>query len=180
MTLKIGLRVGNCTKLLICCLVLAGMAFAQTQIATVTSDSPFQLRGAGITPGQGVPSWPVMPGDTMQAGKTPLTITFPDGSTVVLAAGATAKADLAGQTPVFQLECGSAHYTLKTLSSPKLMKANHTVTPKDVVGDLTVVDCKLPVGWWTLGHTVAVVGGGAAATGLAVGIVETRPVSSSK
>lgn len=167
------------SKFLATCLVISSLAFAQTQIATITSDSPFQLRGADITPGQGVPSWPAMPGDTLQAGQTPLTITFQDGSTLVLAPGTTAKVDLAGNTPVFQLECGSAHYTEKTLSSVKLMQASRTVTPKDLVGDL-MVDCKKPGGWWTPGHTAAVVGGSAGAIGLAVGILETRTVSPSK
>jgi len=169
MILKIGLLTG---------LLLASMAFAETQIATVTSDSPFQLRGVAITPGQGVPSWPVMPGDLIQAGQTPLTITFQDGSTGVLAPGVSAKVGLAGKTPVFQLECGSAHYTLKTLSSVNLMQANSAVTPKDLVGDLTV-DCKKPAGFWTTGH-IAAVAGGAAAAGLAVGLVEARAISKSK
>src|SRR5579862_8661728 len=101
-------------------MAVAVAVLAQTQVATITSDSPFQLRGASVTPGQGIPSWPVMPGDTIQAGQTPLTLTFSDGSTIVLSPGATAKVDLAGKTPVFQLEKGTAHYSLKTLSSVKL------------------------------------------------------------
>ena len=41
---------------------MAALVFAQTQIASVTSDGPFQLRGVQVVPGQGVPSWPAMPG----------------------------------------------------------------------------------------------------------------------
>jgi hypothetical protein len=160
--------------------VLAIVAWAQTQVATITSDGPFQLRGANVAPEQGVPSWPVMPGDTIQAGDKPLTVTFEDGSQIVLAPGSSARVDLSGKTPVFQLETGSAHYSLKALDSVKLMAVNNTVTPKDLAGILQVGGQKDSTGWWTAGHTTAVLVGSGAAAGLAVGIVKTRPVSSSK
>ncbi len=160
-------------------LVLAVLVLAQTQVATITSDSPFQLRGAGVTPGQGVPSWPVLPGDTIQAGETPLTITFQDGSTLILAPGASAKVDLVGKTAQFQLETGSAHYVLKTLSAVTLQQGNTTVTPKDLVGDLIASGKKPPAGWWTTGHTLAVIGGSAGAAGLAVGVLEATKASKS-
>jgi hypothetical protein len=156
---------------------LAVLVVAQTQVATITSDSPFQLRGVGVTPGQGVPSWPVMPGDTIQAGQMPLTLTFSDGSTIILSPGGTAKVDLAGKTPVFKLESGSAHYMLKTLSSVKLEQLKATVNPKDVVGDLVIGNDKLPAGWWTTGHTLAVIGGAAGATALGVGIAKGKSAS---
>ena len=123
---------------------LAVVVAAQTQIATITSESAFQLRGVGVTPGQGVPSWPVMPGDTILAGQSPLTLTFSDGSTIILSPGGTAKVDLAGKTPVFKLESGSANYMLKTISSVKLEQLKATVNPKDVIGDLTIGSDKLP------------------------------------
>lgn len=157
------------SKLVIGVLVGLSMVLAQTQIATITSDGPFQLRGAGVAPGQGIPSWPALPGDTIQAGQTPLTITFPDGSTIILAPGATAKLDLAGQMPVFQLESGGAHYSLKSLSSVKLVQLKSTINPKDLIGDLVIGSDKLPTGWWTPLHATAVVAaaGGAAAFGIA-------------
>jgi len=156
---------------------MAVAVLAQTQVATITSDSPFQLRGASVTPGQGVPSWPVMPGDAIRAGQTPLTLTFPDGSTIVLAPGATAEVDLSGATPVFRLESGSAHYTLKTHSSVILEERKTTISPKDLVGDLAIGSDKLPAGWWTTGHTLAVVGGAAGATALGIGLAKGRPSS---
>ena len=73
---------------------------AATQIATITSDGPFQLRGASIATGQGVPSWPAIPNDIIQVGQTPLTVTFLDGSTTILSPGAKAKLDLSDKTPV--------------------------------------------------------------------------------
>jgi hypothetical protein len=153
------------------------VALAQTQVATITSDSPFQLRGAGITPGQGVPSWPVMPGDIIQAGSTPLTLTFPDGSTIILSPGAKAKVDLSGKTPVFQLQSGEAHYSLKTLASVKLEQLKATVNPKDLIGDLVIGSDKLPAGWWTPLHTGLVLAGAAGATALAVGVAKGKPTS---
>ena len=150
---------------------------AQTQIATITSDSAFQLRGAGVTPGQGVPSWPVLPGDTIQAGQTPLTLTFSDGSTIVLSPGATAKVDLLGKTPVFRLESGSAHYALKTLSSVKLMQLKAAINPTDLIGDLVVGSEKLPVGWWTTGHTTLVIAGAGGAAAAGFGIAAAKATS---
>ena len=173
-------------RLAVAIVVVAVIGFAQTQVATITSDGPFQLRGANVTPDQGVPSWPVMPGDTIQAGDKPLTITFEDGSQIVLAPGSSAKVDLSGKTPVFQLETGSAHYSLKALDSVKLMTVDKPVTPKDLAGILQIGgpknpgDQKDPAGWWTTGHTTAVLVGSGAAAGLAIGIVKTRPVSPSK
>lgn len=153
------------------------VVLAQTQIATITSDSSFQLRGAGVNPGQGVPSWPVMPGDTMQAGSTPLTLTFSDGSTIILSPGAKAKVDLSGKTPVFELQSGEAHYSLKTLASVKLEQLKTAVAPKDLVGDLSIGSSKLAAGWWTTGHTLAVIGGSAGAAALAVGVAKGKSPS---
>jgi len=148
------------------------VVLAQTQVATITSESSFQLRGAGVNPGQGVPSWPAMPGDTIQAGQTPLTLTFADGSTIVLSPGGKAKVDLSGKAPVFQLQSGEAHYSLKTLSSVKLEQLKASVNPKDLVGDLSIGSSKLAAGWWTTGHTLAVIGGSAGAAALAVGVAK--------
>src|SRR6266700_2631193 len=169
------------SKLPVTVMILVLVAFAQTQVATITSDSPFQLRGADVTPGQGVPSWPVMPGDAIQAGETPLTITFQDGSTVVLAPGSSAKVDLSGKTPVFQLENGSAHYSLKSTNAVKLMELKTLVMPSYLAGDLQTSNgsSKLASGWWTTGHTIAVIGGSAGAAGLAVGVVQAAKVSKS-
>ncbi len=58
--------------------LLAATAWAQTQVATVTSSATFTLRGAGITPGQGIPMWPVLAGDDVKAGSTLTIVTFPD------------------------------------------------------------------------------------------------------
>lgn len=153
---------------------VAMFAGGQTQIATVTSDSPFQLRGAGITPGQGVPSWPVLPGDLITAGQTPVSLVFADGSTIILAPGAVAKVSLSHKKPVFELESGAAHYTLITKSSVELVTLKTTVVPTDLVGDLQIGSQHLPTSWWTTGHTTLVLSAAGAAAGLGVGVAASN------
>jgi hypothetical protein len=160
-------------KALIFSITLVTAARAQAPVATVTSSGPFELRGANVTPGQGVPSWPGLAGDTIKAGNTPVTVTFPDGSTILLNPGSSAKLGLSGQTPVFQLTSGSASYSLKTLTAVKLMAAAKVVTPSDMAGLLELGGSNLPkAGFWTAGHTTAVLLGAGAATGLGVGIAK--------
>jgi hypothetical protein len=66
-----------------CCVLAAVVGWGQNQVATVTSYTPFTLRGAAI-PGQGVPMWPVLAGDTVKAGNALTNMTFPDGSVLTL------------------------------------------------------------------------------------------------
>ena len=153
-------------------LLASVLAVAQTQVATVNSDSRFRLRGAYINPGGGVPSWPVLAGDEIKAGPTPVTLTFPDGSTVILAPDSTAIVNVDAQMPVFGLEDGAAHYSLKTLTSVRLKNRRTVVAATDLTGDLQTDKKKRSAGWWTPGHTGAVVGGSAAAAGLGVGIAK--------
>lgn len=167
-------------KWLTAALLLSLVAFAQTQIAVVTSDSPFRLRGAKVNPNQGVPSWPVMPGDGIQAGTNPLSVIFPDGSVIVLAPGATAKVYLTGQTATFELLGGTAHYTLKTKTSIKLVENGQDFPVDALVGDLQVGTSKPTSGWWTTGHTTAVLVGAGGVAALGVGLSKGPPVSPTK
>ena len=147
-------------------LAAAFVLCAQDQVATVTSTASFQLRGANVTTDQGVPSWPVMPGDAIEAGKAPVVISFAGGSSVTLNPGSSAKITMSGQTPVFQLECGTARYSLSALSAVKL---NDPVSPPKLSSVYSLA-CNKPAGWWTTGHTALVLGGAAGAAGLAFGI----------
>jgi ferric-dicitrate binding protein FerR (iron transport regulator) len=63
--------------------LVAGCAFAATPVASIKSSSDFQLSGVSVT-AAGVPSWPIMAGDTVVAGTTAATIRFTDGSMVTL------------------------------------------------------------------------------------------------
>jgi hypothetical protein len=162
-------------------LVIVATVWAQSQVATVTSTSPFTLRGAAITPGQGVPTYPVLAGDTIKAGNTVTILTFPDGSVVTLEPGAEAMIEVSPTgTPIVKLLSGSAQYSLKSTSAVQLIVANKTVTPKDLVGVLTTGGG----GFWTAGHTALVVVGAGAAAGLGVGISQATnggtPVSPSR
>jgi hypothetical protein len=162
-----------------CTVFLAVAARAQTQVATVTSSAPFTLRDAGITPGQGVPMWPVLAGDVVKAGNTLAIVTFPDGSVVMLAPGSEGKIDFVNGKRVFQLLGGTARYSLKSTVAVQLMEASQTVTPTDLLGTLTLGGNKAAAaglaggGFWTAGHIAAVVVVGAAtAAGLGFAVSE--------
>lgn len=166
-------------RLWVICISLLAFAvtmLAQGQIATVTSSSSFQLGGATVTPGQGVPSWPITSGDTIKAGSSPVTITFPDGSTITLTPGSQATLTLQGTMPVFNLQSGTAQYDLKTTSSVRLEALSSAVTPKtpagrtEPAGSYSIRGNKVVAGFWTAGHTAAVLGGAGAAAGLGVGL----------
>lgn len=152
-------------------LTLASCLCAGVQVATVTSTAPFQLRGAQVTTNQGVPSWPALQNDTIQAGSAPVSFAFADGSVITLDPGASARVELSGQTPVFRLLCGTAHYTLKGLTALKLMAQNDVVTPTQLTAAYSTGSCKPPAaGWWTTTRTLLILGGAAAAAGLGLGI----------
>jgi hypothetical protein len=118
--------------------VLASGSWGQNQVATASSSAPFELRGAAVNPGQGVPAWPVMPGDEMIAGDGPVTVTFPEGSTVTLGVASKARINMSGQTPEFDLESGSAQFSLKTLSSVILAHNGKAISPENLTGDFAV------------------------------------------
>jgi hypothetical protein len=161
-------------------LLAAAVASAQNQVATVTSSAPFTLRGATVTPGQGVPTWPILPGDELKAGSALTIVSFPDGSVLTLSPGADAKIDVANGKPMFQLLCGKANHVLKSASAVELMAGNQVITPKGMSGALSVAHCSGAPGGtntagggsWAAGRTAAVVVGVGAAVGLPIGIYE--------
>jgi ferric-dicitrate binding protein FerR (iron transport regulator) len=63
--------------------LLAAPAFAATPVASITSSADFELSGVGVTVA-GVPSWPLMAGDTVVAGTSAARIRFVDGTLVTL------------------------------------------------------------------------------------------------
>lgn len=161
--------------------ITAGLAaWAQTQVGTITSSAPFRLRGAAVTPGEGVPSWPLLPGDTVKAGEALTILTFSDGSVVSLEPGTEGNVDLSAGTPLFQLANGTVTYSLKTRTAVKLLSGDRTVNPSALTGSYSRNSSR-PIsgaaapggngGFWTPAHTVLVVGAGAAAaTGIALGV----------
>lgn len=162
------------TVLGVLAITFASVSFtnAQDQIATVTSNAKFQLRGAAITPGQGVPTWPVLAGDNIKAGTAPTLVTFTDGSVLVLDAASVAAVEVANDTPVFRLLKGSARYSLKSLTSVELLATDQRVNVSSLTGSYSIGSQKQTGGFWTPVHTAAVVGGAAAVgtvTALGVG-----------
>jgi ferric-dicitrate binding protein FerR (iron transport regulator) len=61
----------------------AASAFAATPVASIVSSTDFQLSGANVI-AAGVPSWPLMAGDTVVAGTSTARIRFVDGTVVTL------------------------------------------------------------------------------------------------
>jgi hypothetical protein len=150
-------------KILLVTALVAAICLGQSQVATVSSASAFTLRGATVNPGQGVPSWPVLAGDTIKAGTSPVTLTFPDGSMITLDPGSEATVDLSGPTPVFRLRKGAAHYSLTTLTSVQIISGNQGVTVSNLIGTVVLEGAK------RTGAIIAIAGAGAAA-GLGVGV----------
>ena len=142
--------------------------WGQSALATVTSAGQFQLRDAVITPGLGVPSWPVLAGDTIKAGNAITVITFQDGSVIVLDPGAQGTVDVSDGISVFRLTMGSARHSLKSLTSVKLIAGDKLVTPRSVTGSYSQ---SAGSGFWTPGNVGLAVGVGAAtAAGLGVAV----------
>jgi ferric-dicitrate binding protein FerR (iron transport regulator) len=151
-------------------LVVLALASAQSQIATVTSGGPFELRGAKITPGLGVSAWPVMEGDVIKSGSSFVTVTLRDGSVITLNPGAEIRIDMSGSTPVIQLLNGTLSYSLKTTDSIQLMVRGQPIPLTAVSGTYTFPRATSSTSWWTTRHTVLVVAGVGAAAGLGAGI----------
>jgi hypothetical protein len=164
--------------------LMAATVWAQTQVATVTSSTAFTLRGAAITPGQGVPMWPVLAGDDVTAGNAITIVTFPDGSVITLAPGAAGKFGLVNGQPSFELAGGTAHYSLKSKKAVVMIVGGQTVALTNETGTLPLSAAK-GGGFWTAGHIAAVaIVGGAAAAGAGVAASDATgggaPVSPSK
>ena len=149
------------------------------QIATVTSTAPFTLRGASVNPTQGVPTFPIMAGDTIQAGNAPTVIAFPDGSMVTLDPNSQGRVEVINGRPVFRLTSGRAEYTLANLTAVGLAELNNTVTPTQLTGVLQIGNQRSGGGFWTTPKvTVAALGAAGLAAGLGIGL--TRGAAAGK
>lgn len=63
------------TRLLIVAVGCAGCVLAQKPVATISSGENFEVNGVRV-PVAGMPSWPVMAGDTISTGNAPAVISF--------------------------------------------------------------------------------------------------------
>jgi len=70
-------------RLTVLAVFVVSTALAAAPVASVTSPSDFQLSGSNVVVA-GVPSWPIMAGDTVVAGTSAARIRFVDGTVVNL------------------------------------------------------------------------------------------------
>ncbi len=160
---------------LILLMAVMGLAYAQgAKVATATATAPFKLKGAEVNPA-GVPSWPVMAGDAIEAGKAPVTLTFEDGTKVALSPGAKGRVEMQSGKAVFVLTDGEALYDMKGLDSVKLMALDKQVKPPATRGTYCV-GCtgKAAAGtFWTAKNTALVLAAGAGA-GVGLGVAAAQ------
>jgi hypothetical protein len=145
-------------------------ALAQTQLGTVTSTTPFELRGAHVNPAPGVPNWPVVAGDALQAGDAPLMLTLPDGSTVIVAPRVRVTLGEMSNGPLIRLESGSLHYSLQR--DPNQINFYCKDDKKNISNRTGDLDCgqKIAAAWWW-------VAGAGGATAIAAALVNGPAVS---
>jgi hypothetical protein len=143
---------------------------ASSEVAIVTSTAPFQLRGVSVATNEGVPSWPVMSGDIIQAGNAPVMLVFGDRSSIILDPETSARVELSGQTPVFRLVCGGAYYSLKGFTALKLMAQNDPFIASQLTGAYSVCNGRPASGWRTPDPTTLILAKAGLTAGLGMGI----------
>jgi hypothetical protein len=163
-------------------LAVAGMAQGQ-KVATASSTGPFALRGGVVNP-EGVPSWPVMAGDEVAAQGVPVTLTFEDGSRIVLAPGSRGRIEQGAQgRPVFRLMAGEAWYDLRELSSVDLYALNRRVSAPAFRGNYSLGGAqRAATTFWTARNVALALGaaGGVAATTVWIANSTPEPLSPSR
>jgi len=159
------------------------VVFAQTQVGTVTSSAPFTLRGNGVTPGGGVPNWPLMAGDNFASGSAIVTVEFKDCGTIQLAPNSKGKVEFENGKPVFRLTDGAAKYDLKKQGCAALFALNQPVNPSALSGGYNLggqaAAAAAKAAGWTATKTILVVGAAGAAGGIAAGVAAANSEPSS-
>jgi len=107
-------------------LLAASSAFAAAPVASVMSSSDFQLRGVSVNTA-GVPSWPVLAGDTVTAGTGSATIRFMDGTMVTLAPGSKVAVQEKKNDVSLRLVNGFMSFTLAPSSALSVYSGNTLV-----------------------------------------------------
>lgn len=94
---------------LIAASVLAAIVSAAGPVGSVSSLSALTLRGARV-PVEGVPNWPLMVGDELTAGASIATVTFKDGSRVILSENTRVRVEEVDGRPTVRLLSGSLEF----------------------------------------------------------------------
>ncbi len=102
-------------------------SFAAAPVGTVTSESPFQLGGAGVRT-DGVPSWPLVPGEAVTAGAKNVVIRLKDGTRVNLRAQSRAVVEERAGGLSFRLLSGSMSVLAGAASTTLIFKNTEQVT----------------------------------------------------
>ena len=99
---------------------------AATPVASVSSASNFELSGAGVV-AAGVPSWPLMVGDTVVAGTSAARIRFVDGTVVTLGPRSKVAVQEKSNDLSLRLVNGFMMFTLGPASSMSVYSGNTLV-----------------------------------------------------
>lgn len=111
-------------KLLGAVLIGAAVLCAAAPVGSISSPESFLLRGAGV-PVAGIPNWLLLPGDNVATLSSAATITFKDGTHVILLKDSSARVDEAAGSVTLHLITGSMQ-VLPTGTSSVLFYVNDT------------------------------------------------------
>lgn len=123
-------------------LAASSILSAGAPVASATSSAPFQIQGSQVGT-EGVPTWPVMAGDEISAGATPVTLNFKDGSRLTLQKDSKAKVEWKNEAIVLNVIAGAvmvaaltklSHVQVAAQSQPVAVTPGQTVpaTPTPV------------------------------------------------
>jgi len=105
---------------------LSAMAFAAEPIGTASSSSAFELNGVA-TRSDGISSWPVMPGDEVRSGISPVVIRFQDGSRMSISEQSRVKLVQNGDAIDVNLTGGEAYFNLAAQSPLRVYNSGRQV-----------------------------------------------------
>jgi hypothetical protein len=120
-------------KLLMALVTVFGAARAAQPIASITSASSFELRGHTVNV-DGVPTWPIAPGDDVATGADSATVQLRDGSRVVLLQGSRLRVDFKDNTVQLLLLSGSLR--MGSVIGPKVAVYSQGSLVKPVSGSI--------------------------------------------
>jgi FecR-like protein len=110
-------------------LLLGVPGFAASPVGTISSSSPFLLRGASV-PVAGVPSWPVAAGDEFATDVGPATLNLRDGSRVTLGKNSRAKLEAEGDGVALRLLSGAMLVVTSPKSTLRVFRMDKVVSVK--------------------------------------------------
>lgn len=114
---------------------IVSSAWAAAPIGRVSSSQPFEMNGA-LVPVDGVPSWPLFPGDVVLTHAAPATVTFRGGSRIILDPNSELKIESKDKKPALRLLSGSGKYfvggavvAISTAAAIVIAEGNNGFTP---------------------------------------------------